>query len=113
VCFNFYKFKEKMMFKNLFTIVATVAVLLGIVPQTVAAHPVLQVTCDQDAVVQADDWLSKLADKFYGDILAYPAIVEATNQANATDDSYARIDNPDLIEPGWKLCIPSVEDAGG
>jgi LysM repeat protein len=69
------------------------------------------VACESDVVVQADDWLSKLADKFYGDPLAYPAIVEATNQANATDSSYAKIDNPDIIEPGWKLCLPSQEAA--
>ena len=35
--------------------------------------------CQENYTVQADDWLSKLADKFYGDIFAYPAIFEATN----------------------------------
>ncbi len=62
-------------------------------------------------VVQADDWLSKISDKEYGDILAYPAIVQATNARAATDSTYATIENPDLIEPGWKLCIPSPADA--
>jgi para-nitrobenzyl esterase len=57
-------------------------------------------------VVQAEDWLSKLADKFYGDPLAYLAIAEATNAKNAADPSYAKIENVDLIEPGWKLCLP-------
>src|SRR5262245_59102147 len=77
-----------------------------------AAAPVRQgVTCEQDVVVQADDWLSNIADKLYGDVTAYPAIVEATNQMNATDSSYAKIDDPDVIEPGWKLCITSAEDA--
>jgi rhamnose transport system substrate-binding protein len=69
------------------------------------------VACEEDYSVQADDWLSKLADKFYGDIFAYPAIFEATNAMAKTDSSYATIANPDLIEPGWKLCIPSLEDA--
>ncbi len=101
------------MIKKLITIVATMAILMGAVTQSAAASPMLQVACEQDTVVQADDWLSKLADKFYGDILAFPAIVEATNQANAADDSYALIENADLIEPGWKLCIPSVDDAAG
>ncbi|MCL4295554.1 MAG: hypothetical protein KJ077_07495 [Anaerolineae bacterium] len=37
------------------------------------------VSCQQDYTVQADDWLSKIAEKFYGDVLAYPAIAQATN----------------------------------
>ena len=65
----------------------------------------------QDYVIQADDWLSKLSDKFYGDVLAYPAIVQATNAKAATDSSYTMIDNPDLIEIGQKVYIPSAEVA--
>jgi len=64
--------------------------------------------CDEDYLVQADDWLSKLADKYYGDVLAYWAIFDATNAAGG---DYAKIENPDLIEIGWKLCIPSAADA--
>ena len=67
--------------------------------------------CEQDYVVQADDWLSKLADKYFGDVSAYPAIVEATNAAAQADSSYTTIANPDLIEVGWQLCIPSAADA--
>jgi len=67
------------------------------------------VVCEQNYTVQVGDWLSKLADKYYGDVLTYPAIVAATNAQ--TDEAYATIENPDLIEPGWTLCIPSVEDA--
>jgi 5'-nucleotidase len=67
-------------------------------------------TCDQDIVVQADDWLSKIADKVYGDIFAYKAIMTATNAAASSDDSYTVIDNPDIIEVGQKLCIPSIGD---
>jgi branched-chain amino acid transport system substrate-binding protein len=98
--------------KKLLTVLLVLAFALSFMPHAVSAAPVLQeVACEQDVVVQADDWLSKLADKFYGDVLAFPAIVEATNQLNASDDSYASIDNPDVIEPGWKLCIPSSADA--
>jgi len=60
----------------------------------------------QAYLVQADDWLSKLADKFYGDMFAYPAIVEATNAKAVEDDTFTVIDNPDLIEIGQKLWIP-------
>ena len=58
--------------------------------------------------VQLDDWLSKLAEKYFGNSLAYPLIIDATN--SQPDSSFAKIENPDLIEPGWKLCIPDVGD---
>lgn len=90
------------------SIIAALAFLLSLVPTATLAQ---EVVCDSDVVVQADDWLSKLADKFYGDVLAYQAIADATNAKNATDPSYAKIDNPDVIEPGWKLCIPPAETA--
>lgn len=60
----------------------------------------------QAYVVQADDWLSKLALRFLDDARAYPKIVAATNLKAAEDPTFARIENPDLIEVGWKLWIP-------
>jgi hypothetical protein len=66
----------------------------------------------QEYIVQADDWLSKIADKFYGDILAYPTIVDATNARAADDDSFTVIDNPDIIEIGQKLWIPNASTEG-
>ncbi len=69
------------------------------------------VSCESDVVVQADDWLSKIAEKAFGDVLAYQAIADATNDKAATDDSYTAIDDVNVIEPGWKLCIPSAEEA--
>ncbi|MCB0192004.1 MAG: hypothetical protein KDJ65_08680 [Anaerolineae bacterium] len=66
-------------------------------------------TCDSTVVVQADDWLSKLAEKFLGDPLAYTAIFDATNAAAVADDSYATIADPNVIEVGWKLCIPAAD----
>jgi glucose/mannose transport system substrate-binding protein len=74
----------------------------------VSAAPLAQ---GEDYTVQADDWLSKLAEKFYGDVNAYWAIMRATNLANAEDDSYAKIVNPDAIEVGAKLSIPAAEEA--
>ncbi len=85
------------------------AMLLTLSSTTVQAQD--DIACQSDVVVQVNDWLSKIADKFYGDVLAYPAIAEATNAKAKTDDSYATIEFVDIIEPGWKLCIPSVADA--
>src|SRR5262245_43307880 len=95
--------------------VMSLMLLLGLVFSLLPIHALAQteVACESDVVVQADDWLSKLADKFYGDPLAFPAIAEATNAKAATDSSYATIANVDVIEVGWKLCIPSKESAQG
>ncbi len=65
----------------------------------------------QEYIIQVDDWLSKLSDKFYGDIFAYTAIIEATNAKAAEDDNYAPITNPDVIEVGQKLWIPTGQDS--
>ena len=65
----------------------------------------------QTYIAQADDWLSKLAEKFYGDGLLWPVIWEATNTKASEDDTFAVIDNPDIIEVGQKLWIPNVGEA--
>lgn len=91
---------------NLFLI----ATLLLVAVPVVAAAPPPQ-GGGQDYVVVADDWLSNLADKFLGDVLAYPAITYYTNQMNAEDSSYAQITDSNVIEVGWKIYIPSSEEA--
>lgn len=68
-------------------------------------------TCQEEYTVVADDWLSKLSDKYYSDLFLYPAIVTATNAKHAVDDTFAEIEDPDVIEPGWRLCIVEAEVA--
>lgn len=87
-------------------IIATFIVLLAMSSITLAAPPV-QEGEGEAYTVQAGDWLSKLAEKYYGDPLAFPAIVEATNAKAADDNSFSVIDNADLIEVGQKLWIPA------
>ena len=95
--------------KKLLNLFLVMAMLLVAVPVVVAAPPPQE--GGQDYVVVADDWLSKLADKFLGDVLAFPAITHYTNQMNAEDSSYTKITNSDVIEVGWKVYIPSAEEA--
>jgi ABC-type transport system substrate-binding protein len=92
--------------------VTSILLLLMIAATLVPAPAVAQdeVTCESDVVVQADDWLSKIADKFYGNVLAFPAIADATNAKAASDDSYTTISDVNIIEPGWKLCLPSTAE---
>ncbi|MCG3208932.1 MAG: hypothetical protein FOGNACKC_02545 [Anaerolineae bacterium] len=73
-------------------------------------HP-QAVACAEIYTVQANDWLSKVAEKFLGDIYAFPAIITATNQQHLVDASFPQIVNPDVIETGWQLCIPAAPQA--
>jgi nucleoid-associated protein YgaU len=82
------------------------ALLLVLIPSVASAAPPAQE--GESYVVQKDDYLSLLADKYLGNAMAYVAIMEATNAKAAEDPTFAFISNPDLIEPGWKLWIPPV-----
>jgi rhamnose transport system substrate-binding protein len=93
--------------KKFLYVLVTLSLLLALMPVALASAQTA-VACDEDYTVLANDWLSKLADKYYGDVLAYWAIFDATNAAGG---DYAKIENPDQIEIGWKLCIPSAADA--
>ncbi len=77
----------------------------------VTAAPPSQVPDGETYIVQAGDWLLKIAEKFYGDAAAYRIIVEATNAKAAEDASFVVIDDPSLIRVGQKLWIPSPEVA--
>jgi len=96
------------MAKKTLSFLVLVAMLVVFVPATVGAAPQQQ---GQEYTIVKDDWLSKLADKYLGNVLAWPAVMAATNQKHIEDPSFARIDNADLIEPGWKIWIPSTEEA--
>jgi len=60
-------------------------------------------------IVQADDTLWKLAEKYLWDGNRYPEIIEATHAKRAEDPSFALIEDPNLIVPGSKLWIPGQE----
>lgn len=91
-------------------ILLLVMLLAITVSAALAAPPYQEANCQQDYVVQANDWLSKLAEKFLGDTMAYPAILEATNTAAKAGGAYTPIANPDSIEVGQTLCIPPAEE---
>lgn len=62
----------------------------------------------REYVVQADDWLSQLAEKYLGDGNLWPRIVEATNARAAIDPRLAVIENPNVIYPGQIVFIPTL-----
>ena len=50
--------------------------------------------------VERGDWLSKLAQRYYGDMHKWPIIYEANRKVVGAD--------PALIKPGQKLWIPDL-----
>ncbi|MBN1217715.1 MAG: PD40 domain-containing protein [Anaerolineae bacterium] len=59
-------------------------------------------------IVQHNDYLWKLAEKYLGDGNAYSQIVAATAAKAATDSSFVPIVDPNLLYPGQKIWIPAV-----
>jgi ABC-type transport system substrate-binding protein len=98
------------MSKKLVSLLILVALAASLLPATVAAAPPAQAG-GKNYTIQKDDWLSKLAEKEYGDPLAYPAIVFHNNEMAAEDDTLTVIDDPDVIEVGWTIYLPSSEEA--
>jgi len=92
---------------NLVALLALLVTLLGVNVASAAPSAQEELTY----TVKLGDNLWTLAEKYLGSGPAYHAIVAATNLKRLQDPSFAKISNPDLIHPGWKLFIPSVEEA--
>ncbi len=101
----------KRMFVNLFLVFA-VLLSLG-VGVAGAAPPAAEVLAQEEMTytVKLGDNLWTLAEKYLGSGPAYWAIFYATDAKYEEDSSFAHIENPGLIHPGWKLLIPSAEEA--
>jgi hypothetical protein len=89
-------------------VVVMATAIAGLAPNA-SASPDLVEPCQEEYVVQADDWLSKLAEEYLGDASAYPFIYAATIAQSAVDSRFAHIDDPNQVDVGWLLCIPPVE----
>ena len=75
----------------------------------VSAAPLLQ--DGQEYVIEQGDTLAGLAEKYIGTTDDVVAIIAATAEKAATDETFAKINDPNLIEPGWKVWIPSKDVA--
>jgi hypothetical protein len=71
----------------------------------VAAPVLAQDGAGQIYIVQSDDTLWKIAEKYLGDGNRYPEIIAATQAKRGQDPSFARIEDPGLIFSGSKLWI--------
>jgi LysM repeat protein len=54
--------------------------------------------------VQRGDTLSLIAERLYGDHAQYTRIFQASRDIRQDDG--AMLENPNLIRPGWRLCVP-------
>ncbi|MCB0166914.1 MAG: META domain-containing protein [Anaerolineae bacterium] len=80
-----------------------------LLPATTQAQD--DVVCESEVTVAEGDWLSTIANDAYGDPTLYTGIAAATNLKAQTDSTFATIASNDVIEPGWKLCIPDQATA--
>lgn len=93
-------------------IIATFVLLLMLAPAVVSANaPLPQLAAGMVYTVQANDWLSKLADKYYNDEMAWPAIMLATNGRLADNLGLNFIGDPNQLEVGQKLWVPDSQEA--
>jgi len=97
--------------KTLVNLVLTLAMLLPLGLSVASAAPPAQQ--ELTYTVKLGDNLWTLAEKYLGSGPAYRTIVSATNAKYEGDPSFAYVDNPSLIHPGWKLLIPGAEEAAG
>jgi LysM repeat protein len=78
----------------------------GSSPTSPAAATESENLCHAIYTVKAGDSLGIIAEHYLGNVCAYEVIRHATNNAHAADSSFAKIDDPNKIKPGDKLCIP-------
>jgi uncharacterized lipoprotein YbaY len=93
------------------TALMVAALLLAGASLTYAQGSAQGAACAQSYTVVSGDTLGNIAEKFLGDKGLYQQIADATNAAAKTDSSFATIADPNVLEVGWKLCIPAK--AGG
>ena len=65
--------------KKVFILTLLVMMLLALLPAVTGAQDVVE--CAEEVVVQKADWLSKYADKYFGNVLSWPAIMAWNNRA--------------------------------
>ncbi|HXV41751.1 MAG TPA: ABC transporter substrate-binding protein [Anaerolineae bacterium] len=95
--------------KKLSYLLCLLLLLALLIPAAVAAAPPQQT--GGNYIVQADDTLGKIADKEYGNPLAYTAIVYYNNLKAAEDTSLTLIEDPNVVEPGSTIYLPTPEEA--
>jgi len=87
------------------TLIPVIVILLAVA----LALPTMVYADTGTYIVQQGDTLSLIAGRL--GVSSYMEIVELTNTMHGTDSSFAFIENPNVIEIGWKLAIPGSKTA--
>ena len=104
-----------MNYKKLRWLPAALIIAVALWANTVQADRLMlqaqSAACSLNYTVQTGDSLGKIADKYYGDVQAFPIIFNATNLAAEENSQYVKLADPNIIEAGQILCVPGGEDA--
>ena len=87
---------------------ALALVVLGTAAPAFAQTPA---ACSSTHTVVSGDTLVKIAQAVMGKAEDYALIVSATNAIAQTDKSFHAIQDANVLEVGWKLCIPASANA--
>ncbi|MCB0168390.1 MAG: LysM peptidoglycan-binding domain-containing protein, partial [Anaerolineae bacterium] len=66
--------------KKLLVVLVVTTLMINVVPRPALAQEPVQ--CAEEYTVQAGDWLSRIAEKYFGDVLAFDRIVAANNASS-------------------------------
>jgi branched-chain amino acid transport system substrate-binding protein len=88
--------------KKWFAVLVLAALVLTLVPAAALAQ-------GKTYTVQPGETLSSIAEREYGDVLAYPAIVYYSNIAAKTDTAITKIVDPNAVKPGDVLSLPTAD----
>ncbi len=92
---------KRLLFIGLLSLLPTIALVAG---------PVWADGVDgSDYTVQVDDRLDRLAEKYFGTPLAYPAIIQATNEQAALNAAYTEISPETAVQVGQQLFVPALD----
>jgi uncharacterized protein len=91
---------------RLFMLLALVGIMaLTLAPRTMQAQTV---PCAQEIVMREGLTLASIAALNFGTQDGVAELIAATNAQAAVDSSYTVIRDPNQVEIGWKICVPSV-----
>lgn len=88
----------------------SLALLIGVLALTFVprATQAQSVSCAQTLVMARGQTLATIAARTFGTQDGVAAIIAATNTLAALDASYTPIADPNAVEAGWKICVPTT-----